>query len=110
MSAIKPFLRNTNPVTFDQIPEATCYEAGFLVTKNDGWRNFRPVIDNQKCVGCLQCYMYCPDGVISKVNKASGSEEASSGAKVSIDYDFCKGCGICKNICKPGAISMVEEK
>ncbi len=99
MSAIKPFLRDINPSSFEQIPEATCYEAGFLISKNSGWRNFRPVIDSSKCVGCLQCYLYCPDGVIYK-----------SGKKVSIDYDFCKGCGICKNICKLNAISMVEEK
>jgi pyruvate ferredoxin oxidoreductase delta subunit/pyruvate ferredoxin oxidoreductase gamma subunit len=99
MSAIKPFLRDTTPVSFDDIPEATAYEAGFLVSKNAGWRNFRPVVDAEKCVGCLQCYMYCPDGVIFK-----------DGKKVSIDYDFCKGCGICKNICRLGAVSMVEEK
>lgn len=99
MSVVKPFLRDKNPVSFDEVPEATAYEAGFLVTKNAGWRNFRPVIDEQKCVGCLQCYLYCPDGVIFKKDK-----------KVSVDYDFCKGCGICKNICKIQAISMEEEK
>lgn len=99
MAVVKPFLRDKNPVSFDEVPEATAYEAGFLVTKNAGWRNFRPVIDEKKCVGCLQCYLYCPDGVIFKKDK-----------KVSVDYDFCKGCGICKNICKVQAISMEEEK
>lgn len=96
---MKPYLRNKIPVSFEEVPEATVYEAGYLVTKNAGWRNFRPVIDEQKCVGCLQCYLYCPDGVIFKKDK-----------KVSVDYDFCKGCGICKNICKVQAISMEEEK
>ena len=34
------------------------------------------MIDKNKCVGCLQCYLYCPDGVIYK-----------DGGKVAIDYD-----------------------
>ena len=70
-----------------------------LVTKNAGWRNKRPVINSQKCVGCLRCYMYCPDGVIYKKD-----------GKVDIDYDFCKGCGICRKVCKIGAIEMEAEK
>ena len=96
---MKPFLRNKNPVTYEEIPEATAYEAGYLVTKNAGWRNIRPVIDVEKCKGCLQCYLYCPDGVIYKNN-----------GKVAVDYDFCKGCGICKKICRFSAITMEEEK
>ena len=98
---MKPFLRETNPINFSDIPEATCYEAGFLVSKNSGWRNIRPVIDVSKCKNCLQCYLYCPDGTISKDTKNSC---------VRIDYDFCKGCGICAQICKVGAIKMESEK
>ncbi len=96
-----PTLREKNPSSFNDIPEATAYEAGFLVTKNAGWRNVRPVVDAAKCKGCLQCYLYCPDGTISK---------DSSNGKVKIDYDFCKGCGICKKICKFEAITMEAEK
>ncbi len=97
----KPFLRDRQPSGFDDIPEATCYEAGFLVSKNSGWRTVRPVINEEKCVGCLQCYLYCPDGVIYKTQQ---------GKKVAVDYDFCKGCGICKTICAKGAITLEEEK
>ena len=96
---MKPYLRSTAPRTLSEIPEAPAYEAGYLVSKNAGWRNIRPVIDKNKCVGCLQCYLYCPDGVIYKQD-----------GKVAVDYDFCKGCGICKKICKPGAIAMEAEK
>ena len=98
---IKPRLREMNPIAFENIPEATAFEAGFLVSKNAGWRNIRPMIDVEKCRGCLQCYLYCPDGVISK-NHENG--------KVQIDYDFCKGCGICRKICKFDAIKMEAEK
>ena len=30
---MKPFLRNEVPVSFEAVPEATVYEAGYLVTK-----------------------------------------------------------------------------
>ncbi len=96
---MKPFLREKIPVALSEIPETPAYEAGYLVTKNAGWRNIRPVINKEMCVGCLQCYLYCPDGVIFKKD-----------GKVAIDYDFCKGCGICKRICKLGAIEMEAEK
>lgn len=86
------------PTKLSEYPTATCFQAGHLVTINAGWRNKRPVIHSNKCVGCLQCYMYCPDGVIYK-----------SGKKVAIDYDFCKGCGICAKTCKLHAIEMKME-
>ena len=95
---MKPCLRDSVPQTLAEIPDSTAFEAGYLVTKNAGWRSVRPVIDMDRCVGCLQCYLYCPDGVISR-----------QGAKVAIDYDFCKGCGICRRICAVGAIAMEEE-
>lgn len=82
----------------------TCYKAGHLVTKNAGWRNIRPILDEESCTNCLQCYMYCPDGTIYKVR-----DEMGGVLKLAIDYDFCKGCGICARICKFGSISMVLE-
>ena len=96
---MRPYLREKIPSSIDEIPSATAYEAGYLVTKNSGWRNVRPVIDTSTCVGCQNCYLYCPDGVISIED-----------GKAKIDYDFCKGCGICRTVCKPGAIRMEAEK
>ena len=96
---MKPFIREKKAFGFDDIPEDTCYEAGYLVTINAGWRSIRPVVNAAKCVGCSQCYLYCPDGVISIRD-----------GKAVIDYDFCKGCGICEKICKPGAIEMEPER
>ena len=82
----------------------TCYAAGHLVSTNAGWRNERPVVDAQACTGCLQCYLYCPDGCIFKVEPAEGTT-----CGIAIDYDFCKGCGMCVRACKFGALSMVSE-
>ncbi|MCR5495238.1 MAG: 4Fe-4S binding protein [Treponema sp.] len=98
---MKPYLREVNPISFDLIPEATAFEAGYLVSKNSGWRSIRPTVDAEKCKNCLQCYLYCPDGVISKNKNKDG---------IKIDYDFCKGCGICAKICKFDAIKMETEQ
>ncbi len=94
----KPSLRDYKRAgSLSSFPVGPCYTAGHLVTKNAGWRNMTPVIDREKCKNCLQCYLYCPDGVIRK-----------DGSAVAIDYDFCKGCGICAKICGFDAITMKQ--
>jgi pyruvate ferredoxin oxidoreductase delta subunit len=85
--------RNSN----EMIQGATA-PIGLLTEKNEGWRNKRPVIDQNKCIHCLLCFVVCPDGVIDK-----------SEGPLTIDYRFCKGCGICANECKVNAISMIKE-
>ena len=95
---MRPFVREKKTFTAEEIPQATAFEAGYLVSVNSGWRSIRPVIDTDRCVGCEQCYLYCPDGVVSINN-----------GKAAIDYDFCKGCGICAKICKLGAIGTEAE-
>ncbi len=93
-------------------PEAyartTCFEAGYLVAKNAGWRNRRPVVDLDACTGCLQCYLHCPDGTIYKVPSTCRPTEPAG--LVAIDYDFCKGCGVCARACAFDAIVMVSER
>ena len=114
----------------------TSWKAGYLVSKNAGWRTIRPVIDSGKCTGCLSCYMDCPDGAVFKAGSGTSSEalpsarrtqgalasgaapsgapepalaEALPSAPVAIDYDFCKGCGVCVKACRFGAIDMIPE-
>ncbi|MEA4806410.1 4Fe-4S binding protein [Acetobacterium wieringae] len=95
----KPYLRHyQKPQKLSDYPLGTASEAGYLVTKNCGWRNERPIIVTSECINCLQCYLYCPDGVIFKT--ADGLD---------IDYDFCKGCGICEKVCPKQAIKMEVE-
>jgi len=96
---MKPYLREKTSFSFAEVPSDTSFEAGYLISKNAGWRSIRPIIEIEKCVGCMQCYLYCPDGVISIENN-----------KAVIDYDFCKGCGICEKICKLNAIEMEAER
>ncbi len=62
------------------------------------WRTLKPVVDTEKCIGCGQCWMLCPDGCI----------EMRDGKSV-IDYNYCKGCGICAEECPVKAIEMKKE-
>lgn len=87
-----------NPKHIKDYPVGPSYHAGLLTSVNAGWRSYRPVVDEDKCVGCWQCYLSCPDGTVFK-----------SGRVVDIDYDFCKGCGVCANVCSKEAISMIRE-
>lgn len=67
--------------------------------KTGSWRWIKPVVDNNKCVKCFQCEIYCPDNTIT-VDPEKG---------VVIDYEYCKGCGICAEVCPVKAITMVKE-
>jgi len=77
-------------------------EAGNARDYNTGsWRSFRPILDKDKCINCLTCWILCPEGcVIVKDDKIDH-----------INMFHCKGCGICANDCpkKVQAITMIEE-
>lgn len=121
-SPVIPRLHGVAPQPEDYA-RSTCYEAGFLVERNAGWRNSRPVVDRAACTGCLECYMHCPDGTIYKIapggaDDAEGQRSAGEQAArrkrplmlVAVDYDFCKGCGVCVKVCRFDAIAMVSER
>lgn len=64
------------------------------------WRTEKPIIDQDKCIKCGICDIFCPEACI-KLNKQGEFE---------IDFFYCKGCGICARECWVGAITMEEEK
>ena len=68
--------------------------------KTGSWRVFKPKLDKKKCVKCLRCWIFCPEGAI--IRKPDNSIE--------IDYEYCKGCGICASECKVKAIIMEREE
>lgn len=80
-----PRLRSqlVSPPSLDpgEYAKSTCYAAGHLVTKNAGWRNVRPIVDASSCTGCLQCYLYCPDGTVYKVKDDSAIAKRGGGEK-----------------------------
>lgn len=51
------------------------------------------------CNQCDTCWLYCPDGAITRVDGG-----------YSIDLNYCKGCGICVQECPRGVISLVQEE
>lgn len=72
--------------------------------KTGSWRVMRPIINLDKCIpakskrkSCFNCWLYCPDCVVSKTIPPA------------IDLEYCKGCGICAEECPAGAIEMVAE-
>jgi len=67
--------------------------------KTGSWRVFRPVLDKDRCVKCLRCWIFCPEGAIVRLDDDS----------IEINYDYCKGCGICARECKVNAITMERE-
>ncbi|AEM38579.1 pyruvate ferredoxin/flavodoxin oxidoreductase, delta subunit [Pyrolobus fumarii 1A] len=80
--------------------------------KNDmsAWRTFKPVIDQEKCVRCRMCWIFCPDAAILEVEEEYRTKTGRV-YKVTykVDYKHCKGCGICANECPVKAIQMVPE-
>lgn len=64
------------------------------------WRSMKPVLDEEKCIKCGLCEVYCPEFCIS--------EDAEGFFKP--DFYYCKGCGICAYECPKDAISMVMEE
>ncbi len=78
-------------------PEMPVSLGSMLWNKTSSWRNFKPVIDGTKCIGCGICWKFCPEPAIFPTNPPT------------VDYDFCKGCGICISECPTKAISKVDE-
>ncbi|HDO19758.1 MAG TPA: 4Fe-4S dicluster domain-containing protein [Thermoplasmatales archaeon] len=68
--------------------------------KTGSWRVFKPILNKERCVKCLRCWIFCPEGTITI--KPDGS--------IDIDYEYCKGCGVCANVCAVKAITMEREE
>ncbi|MHA1471335.1 MAG: 4Fe-4S binding protein [Candidatus Asgardarchaeia archaeon] len=93
------------PFKVDELPEAP-YSFQLVVNKTGSWRNFRPVIDYNRCIRCMICWKFCPDLSIQIVP----DETHKLKIKPVIDYEHCKGCGICANECPVKCIEMVREE
>ena len=82
-----------------QVVTGISYPTEGAMGKTGSWRVYKPTIDYEKCVKCLRCWTFCPEGAIKRNKDGS----------VEINYDYCKGCGVCANECKIKAIIMERE-
>ncbi|RLG22267.1 ferredoxin [Methanosarcinales archaeon] len=50
----------------------------------------------ERCVGCGECVVVCPNRAMSLQDKAH------------IDLEKCSGCAVCMRTCRYGAIEKIE--
>jgi len=79
-------------------PGARVVEPGSAMKFETGdWRTMMPLLDKEKCIDCMTCWIYCPDDcVLVKDGKMDGFR-----------LTHCKGCGICVKVCPKDAVKMV---
>jgi NAD-dependent dihydropyrimidine dehydrogenase PreA subunit len=60
-----------------------------------------PTINYDKCVGCMECYNFCANNVLTW-------DEAENRPIVKNPYDCVLGCSACTQLCPVGAISFIS--
>jgi len=81
-------------------PGGTVLPAETTQPHTGGWRTgVKPVVELDKCVNCLLCWLHCPDSAVL----------LDGTTFIGFDYDYCKGCEICAEVCPVDAIAMVPE-
>jgi len=89
-------------VTFDppQVAAPSIYAVGNSPERRTGnWRQFRPVLDVEKCTRCWICFVRCPEAAIS----------LDANEYPVVDYDECKGCLLCVHECPTHAFTAEKE-
>jgi len=64
-------------------------------------KNWYPIIDYDKCIGCLTCFNFCPNGVY-----IVGEDGKPKVANPDNCVELCRGC---QKICPAGAIRYYGE-
>lgn len=82
------------PYTVEELEEIPFTETNSHNRTGD-WRFSIPVLEEDDCILCGQCVVYCPDDCIVELEEF-----------VEVDYDYCKGCGICAEVCPTDAFEM----
>ena len=98
--------------TWKELPlGATIIKPGNAVEYQTGeWRSMRPVTDEDVCITCGVCWLFCPDNSRRLVRRQKRHPGTPYVHYYDFDYRYCKGCAICVRECPTGAIVMVEEE
>lgn len=67
--------------------------------RTGSWRQFRPVLEPEKCNRCWLCFVWCPEAAI-----ALDENEFPQ-----VSYDVCKGCLLCAHECPTQAFRVERE-
>jgi 2-oxoacid:acceptor oxidoreductase delta subunit (pyruvate/2-ketoisovalerate family) len=67
--------------------------------KTGSWRQFRPVLQRERCSRCWVCFVRCPEAAITL-----DPEDYAV-----VDYAGCKGCLVCVHECPTHAFTVVKE-
>jgi pyruvate ferredoxin oxidoreductase gamma subunit len=89
-------------VTFDppRVAAPSIYAIGNSPERKTGnWRQFRPVLDVEKCTRCWICFVRCPEAAIA----------LDANDYPVVDYDECKGCLLCVHECPTHAFTAEKE-
>lgn len=89
-------------VTFDppRVAAPSIYAVGNSPERKTGsWRQFRPVLDVDKCTRCWICFVRCPEAAIA----------LDANDYPVVDYDECKGCLLCVHECPTHAFTAEKE-
>jgi pyruvate ferredoxin oxidoreductase delta subunit len=81
------------------LPGGLTEASSALKYKTGDWRAQRPIIKMDKCIHCMMCVNYCPEGCIPE----------KDGKREDTNLDYCKGCGVCANECPVKCIEMHDE-
>jgi pyruvate ferredoxin oxidoreductase delta subunit len=81
--------------------DPACPPSEASMGRTGDWRVSRPVMpsDADLCSRCCQCWMMCPEGVIT----------LDDDLLPQIDYEYCKGCMVCAEVCPKKCITEVRE-
>jgi len=78
--------------------------------KTGEWRSYYPKTDEDKCIACGMCWIFCPDASRRMVKRKNPKPGDLYSVYFDFNFQFCKGCGICASECPTGAITMVQEQ
>lgn len=67
--------------------------------KTGNWRQFRPVLHQDKCTRCWICFVRCPEAAIS----------LDAQDYPAVNYEECKGCLLCVHECPTHAFTAEAE-
>jgi pyruvate ferredoxin oxidoreductase gamma subunit len=67
--------------------------------RTGSWRQFRPVLEREKCNRCWLCFVSCPEAAIA----------LDDGEYPWVDLEVCKGCLLCVHECPTHAFRVERE-